>query len=259
MRRRLWHGVDRPLLWTAALLLAIGLVMLYSASYQRAVATGTSYVGRQLIWLGIGAAVAFLLMAMDYHRWLEGAYVYYAGTLALLVVVLAAGETRGGAQRWLAAGPFTFQPSELAKLSTVLVLARYLGERRDAPRTWRAVIVPAAIVVVPIVLILKEPNLGTALIFLPVLAAMLWVWRLPARIWWGVAAAAVIAVPLGWHALQDYQRSRLLVFVNPNLDPLGAGYTVIQSRIAVGSGGLWGKGWLAGTQNQLNFLPERHT
>ena len=259
MRRRLWQGVDRPLLWTAVLLVAIGLTILYSASYQRAVDTGTSFVARQLIWLGFGAAAAFLLMAVDYHRWLEGAYVYYGCNLVLLVLVLAAGETHGGAQRWLAAGPLTFQPSELAKLSTILVLARYLGERRDAPRTWRALIVPALIVLLPMALIFKEPNLGTALIFVPALAAMLWVWRLPARMWWTMAAAGVIAVPLGWHALHDYQRSRLLVFVNPNLDPLGAGYTVLQSKIAVGSGLLWGRGWFAGTQNQLNFLPERHT
>lgn len=257
--RRLWRGVDRPLVWTAILLVAIGLAVLYSASYQRALATGTSYLNRQLLWLGLGLAAAALLMVVDYHRWLEGAYLYYGANLLLLVAVLVAGQTRGGAQRWLAAGPFTFQPSELAKLSTILVLARYLGERRDTPRRWRALIVPALMAGLPMALILKEPNLGTALIFLPVLGAMLWVWRIPARMWWGLLGAAAVAVPFGWQLLHDYQRARLLVFVNPNLDPLGAGYTVLQSKIAVGSGLLWGRGWFSGTQNQLNFLPERHT
>lgn len=258
-RRRLWQGMDRLLFWVVVLLVLIGLAVLYSASYQRALATGTSYLTKQLAWLGLGLCAAALLMVVDYHRWLEGAYLYYGANLALLAAVLVAGETRGGAQRWLAAGPFVFQPSELAKISTILVLARWLGEHRDAPRRWRALVPPALIVGFPMALILKEPNLGTALIFLPVVASMLWVWRLPSRMWWWLAGSAALAAPLGWGLLHDYQRSRLLVFVNPNLDPLGAGYTVLQSKIAVGSGLLWGRGWFAGTQNQLNFLPERHT
>ena len=112
---------------------------------------------------------------------------------------------------------------------------------------------------IPMGLILKEPNLGTACLFLPILGAMLWVWRIPARLWWTIVGIGMVAAPFGWHLLHDYQRSRLLVFINPNLDPLGAGYTVLQSKIAIGSGLLWGRGWFAGTQNQLNFLPERHT
>lgn len=118
---------------------------------------------------------------------------------------------------------------------------------------------PALIVLIPMGLIFREPNLGTALVFVPAVVAMLWVWRLPAKIWWTLLGLAAIAIPLGWHGLHEYQRSRLLMFVNPNLDPLGAGYTVLQSKIAIGSGLLWGRGWFAGTQNQLNFLPERHT
>lgn len=256
---RLWRGVDRPLAWAILLLIAVGLLVLASASYQRAVATGTSYLGRQLLWLGIGASVAAMLMAVEYHRWLEGAYVLYAANLALLGLVLMAGETRGGAQRWLAAGPLTFQPSELAKISTVLALARYLGEHRDPPRRWSALIPPVLVAGVPMALILREPNLGTALLFVVILGAMLYVWGIPTRMVWTVGGALAAAVPIGWHLLHDYQRTRLLVFINPNADPLGAGYTVLQSKIAVGSGLLWGRGWFAGTQNQLNFLPERHT
>lgn len=257
--RRLWRGLDRPLCWATVFLIVLGLVVLYSASYQRAMATGTSFVAKQLVWLAVGITVAAMLMVVDYHRWLEGAYLLYAINIALLGLVLVAGETRGGAQRWLAAGPLTFQPSELAKLSTILVLARYLGERREAPRRWRALLVPLVVVLLPMGLILKEPNLGTALLFLPILGAMLMVWGVPARMLWIMAGLLAAAVPLGWHVLHDYQRARLLVFINPDLDPLGAGYTVLQSKIAVGSGLLWGRGWFAGTQNQLNFLPERHT
>lgn len=259
MSRRLWQGVDRPLLWTLIALIGIGLAVLYSASYQRAVATDTSYIGKQLIWLVFGVIVAVFLMAVDYHRWLEGAYLLYGMNLLMLGLVLVMGETRGGAQRWLAVGPLTFQPSELAKISTVLVLARYLGEHRDGPKGWGSLGVPILLAGLPMLLILKEPNLGTASLFLPITAAMLFVWRVPGRIFGILLGVFLVAVPFGWHFLHDYQRSRLMVFMNPNLDPLGAGYTVLQSRIAVGSGLLWGKGWFAGTQNQLNFLPERHT
>lgn len=256
---RAWRGLDRPLLWATVLLLLIGLVALYSASYQRALATGTNFLGKQLVWLGLGLVVAVGLMAVDYHRWLEGAYLLYGLNLVLLGLVLVVGETRGGAQRWLAAGPITFQPSELAKLSTILVLARYLGGHREAFHRWRSLIPPGLIILFPMALILKEPNLGTALLFIPIALSMLFVWGIPVRMLWTLAGGIAAAIPLGWHVLHEYQRARLLVFVNPNLDPLGAGYTVLQSKIAVGSGLLWGRGWLAGTQNQLNFLPERHT
>lgn len=259
MTRRLWRGFDRPLGWTVVALLVIGLVVLYSASYQRALAMGTSFLAKQLVWLLIGVAAAFGLMVMDYHRWLEGAYAVYALNVLLLGLVLVAGETRGGAQRWLAAGPLTFQPSELAKLSTILVLARYLGAHREGPRTWRDLVVPWCFVAAPMGLILKEPNLGTAGLFLPIAVAMLWVWGLPARMLGVLGALLLVALPVGWQVLHDYQRARLLVFINPDADPLGAGYTVLQSKIAIGSGLLWGRGWFTGTQNQLNFLPERHT
>lgn len=259
MSRRIWRGVDRPLLWVTLALVVIGLVTLYSASYQRTVATGTPFLAKQAVWLILGLAAAVVLMMVDYHRWLEGAYLVYALNLGLLGLVLVAGETRGGAQRWLAAGPFTFQPSELAKLSTILALARYLGSHRDGPRGWRALLAPAGIALLPMVLIVKEPNLGTALLFLPIVIVMLVVWGLPLKILWTLAGGGLALLPIGWHFLHDYQRARLLVFVNPNLDPLGAGYTVLQSKIAIGSGLLWGRGWFTGTQNQLNFLPERHT
>ena len=259
MSRRFWRGLDRPLLGVVWLLVLIGLVTLVSASHQRAMATGINFVAKQFVWLALGMAVAAVLMLVDYHRWLEGAYLLYALNLLLLGLVLVVGEVRGGAQRWLAVGPLTFQPSELAKISTVLALTRYLGSHRDQPRRLTAALVPIGLVAVPTALILAEPNLGTAMLFLLLLGAMLFAWGLPARWLWLAAGIGFLAAPIGWQLLHDYQRARLLVFANPNLDPLGAGYTVVQSKIAIGSGLLWGRGWFAGTQNQLNFLPERHT
>ncbi|MBI3322673.1 MAG: rod shape-determining protein RodA [Candidatus Omnitrophica bacterium] len=254
------RGLDGVFLFCALLLLGIGLLSLYSAAFQKTQETGINYLQRQMTWAMFGTAIALLLVAVDYHRWLEGAYLLYGLNLLLLVLVLAVGAVRGGAQRWLAIGGFAVQPSELAKISTILALARFLGSRKDfeGPR-WKTVLGAVVLLAVPMVLILKEPNLGTASIFFGIGVAMLLAWGVP---WKAVAAlfgAGALGAPLLWLALADYQRSRLLVFMNPNLDPLGAGYTVIQSRIAVGSGGLWGKGWLSGTQNQLNFLPERHT
>ncbi len=248
------------MLAAALALLGIGLLALYSASYQKVQATGVSYMGRQLAWMGLGITLAFLLVAVDYHRWLEWGYLLYFLNLALLALVLVLGVERGGAQRWLTLGGWTVQPSEFAKITTVLALARFLGGQRGAlePR-WTTVIGAGLLLLLPAALIFLEPNLGTASIFAVIGLGMLVVWGMPLRAVAGTIGAALFALPVGWHFLADYQRSRLLVFLNPNLDPLGAGYTVIQSKIAIGSGGLWGKGWLAGTQNQLNFLPERHT
>lgn len=254
------RGLDGVFLVCALLLLGIGLLSLYSASFQKAQETGVPYLHRQLTWAALGALLAIFIVAVDYHRWLEGAYLLYGINVALLVLVLEVGTVRGGAQRWLTFGGFTVQPSEFAKITTILAVARFLGGRKESqsPRI-PAILGSLGLLLVPMGLILREPNLGTAAIFFGIGLAMLLVWGVSWKAVAALLAAAAAAAPLFWMLLADYQRSRLLVFLNPNLDPLGAGYTVIQSRIAVGSGGLWGKGWFAGTQNQLNFLPERHT
>lgn len=258
--QRQLRGLDRPFLATTLVLLAVGILALYSASYQKAQMTGVSYLQRQLIWAALGCAVAVLLIVVDYHRWLEWAYLLYGLNVLLLVVVLVAGTERGGAQRWLSIGGLTVQPSEFGKLTTILALARFLGSRPSASADmWGPILGALLLVLAPVALILMQPNLGTACIFLAVALCMLLAWGLPFK-WLGIVLGlGLAAAPFLWFHLEHYQRSRLLVFLNPNLDPLGAGYTVIQSRIAMGSGQWWGKGWLAGTQNQLNFLPERHT
>ncbi len=258
MRR--FQGLDQGVILSILALLAIGLLALSSAAFQRFQSSGADYLSRQLTWMGLGGLLAAVLVVVDYHRWLEWAYWLYGLGVVLLVLVLEIGVVRGGAQRWLTVGSISLQPSEFAKVATILALARYLGARRDAgsPK-WRAVLGASVLLLVPMALILMQPNLGTASVFAAVGMGMLLVWGIPLRALLGVLGAGAAALPVGWHFLADYQRSRLLVFLNPNLDPLGAGYTVIQSKIAMGSGFLFGKGWLSGTQSRLNFLPERHT
>lgn len=260
LSRRQIKGIDRPLLVATLLLLGIGLMVLYSASFQKAQTLGIPFVARQVTWGVIGGLLAIGVVAIDYHRWLEWAYLFYGINLLLLILVLEWGVARGGAQRWLTIGGLTIQPSELAKVTTILALARHLGSRREMVASgWKAIFRVALFLVGPMLLILKEPNLGTASVFVPMAFAMLLVAGVPFKVLGILLGGGILLVPLAGWLLADYQRTRLLVFLNPNLDPLGAGYTVVQSKVAIGSGGLWGKGWLAGTQNQLNFLPERHT
>ncbi len=261
LTRRQLQGIDKPFLFAALALLGIGLLALYSASLQKTQLLGVSFLQRQMVWAAIGAVLAVVLVIVDYHRWLEGAYFLYGLNLLLLLLVLEIGVVRGGAQRWLQIGGLTIQPSEFAKVTTTLALVRYLGARREMATFsgWPTVGMVGFFLLAPMILILKEPNLGTATVFIPMALAMLFAWGIRGKVLAQLFAIGLGMLPFVWWQLADYQRSRLLVFMNPNLDPLGAGYTVVQSKIAIGSGGWWGKGWLAGTQNQLNFLPERHT
>ena len=169
------------------------------------------------------------------------------------------GHVRLGAQRWISIGSFAFQPSEFIKLSLILVLSHYVGIRRDSMRELKSLAIPCVLLGIPFVLVLLQPDLGTALLLIPVFLSIMYIGGAPVKYLLSMVAAGIAAMPFFWHVLRDYQKQRLLVFLNPNIDPLGSGYTIIQSKIAIGSGGILGKGWLSGTQNQLNFLPERHT
>ena len=245
--------LDLPLLTGLLLLCGFGLVVLYSASGENLL-----QVERQLMRLGIAFAVLFALAQIHPHtlrRW--SPWLYLAGVL-MLALVLAMGVVGKGAQRWLDLGFMRFQPSELVKLATPMMIAWYLSSGSLPPR-WKQLLVSLALILLPVLLIARQPDLGTAILvaasglFVLFLAGMSW--RLIAGLGVGGAAAA----PILWHFMRDYQRKRVLTFLNPESDPLGAGYHIIQSKIAIGSGGLYGKGWLNGTQSQLEFLPERHT
>jgi rod shape determining protein RodA len=255
-RLRLLSSVDLGLALSALLLAAIGLLTVHSASAEMPV----DYLPRQALWVGIGFVLLLIVVSIDYHILLDLSLVLYIVGLGSLVLVLFAGVERGGAANWLQIGPFQFQPSEFAKLATGLLVARYLAglNRRvlDLPQIFMAV----AIVALPMVLVAIEPDMGGAAMFAPLIAGMLLVAGIRSRL---LITAAVLAIVLGagvWtFGMQGYQRQRVLTFLQPESDPLGAGYQVRQSKIAVGSGKLVGKGYLQGTQSQLHYLPARHT
>lgn len=251
--------IDWYLLIVILLLSAIGTMAVYSASYQLSADTGTLFFKRQVFWIALGLLAFFLLAAVDYRNVVTHAFILGGITTAFLIGIIILGETRFGARRWIQLGGFTVQPSEFAKITLVLMLAHYLSYKSDRQNCWTFILVPALLAAVPAVLILKQPDLGTAMVFFPVTIGMIYV--AGARMKYILIILLIIAIiaPGFWFTLKEYQKTRLLVFINPESDPSGAGYTIMQSKIAIGSGGIWGKGWLSGTQNMLSFLPERQT
>ncbi len=256
MKRRNWFYRYR-FFWIGVLLSVIGLAMLYSALQYKGQVLFPKLFLKQCFWTIVAWAVFWIVANIDYHYWKGLAVPLYVLSVIMLAVVLFLGEVRYGARRWMNIGGFVFQPSEFAKISFVLMISYLLSLKEKLSVGW--IIWCSIVTFIPVLLILKEPDLGTSLVLLPIFAAGLFVRGLNWR-WFIVAGLLIVSLtPLLWRHLKDYQKNRLLVFLHPEMDPLGAGYTITQSRIAIGSGGLWGKGWLSGTQNQLNFLPERHT
>jgi rod shape determining protein RodA len=254
---RWWHEVDWILIGVTALLVAYGIVALVSSTH--ATSDAPALLRARAIHLAIGVLALVAAAMIDYRRLAGAAKVIYVGTLLMLVGVLVLGESRLGAQRWIAMGPFGgFQPSEAAKLALVITLARHLDAVKALPR-MRSLFPFAAHMALPMFLIIRQPDLGTALVLLAILAAMLYVAGARPGDLAGIAAAAAVTLPFLWRILHDYQRRRLLAFLDPGADPLGSGYALIQSKIAIGSGQLFGKGLFSGTQNLLRFIPEHHT
>lgn len=249
------------------LIVGMGLVTLYSASHLNVrVSHGVFY--DQLSCAVLGFIMMFLLSRIDYRKFYDIAYVFYGINVVLLFLVMVNGRHALGAQRWMEIGGLSFQPSEFAKLAAILALGRYFSEHKttisfDLRNTtnvlFRDLIAPLMLLGLPLLLIFKQPDLGTAILFFGIFMVMLFVSGIRYRYFLSFILLCLAALPFAWQILKPYQKDRLLVFLNPNIDPLGAGYTIIQSRIAIGSGQLFGKGWMAGSQNQLNFLPERHT
>ena len=254
-----YKDFDKLLLVAMFLIFAIGVATIYSATKARGLPIAESFFFKQLTWMGIGIVLLVLTVSISYQRFIDIAYVLYGVNVALLAMVLVLGHARLGAQRWFSIAGFAFQPSEFIKLSLILVLSNYVAAKKDSMREFKNFLIPLGLLIIPFILVLLQPDLGTALLLVPIFLAIMIVAGAKLRYLGGMILLGLAGLPVFWHFLRDYQRQRLMVFVNPNIDPLGAGYTIIQSKIAVGSGGLWGKGWLNGTQNQLNFLPERHT
>ncbi|GAC1454826.1 MAG: rod shape-determining protein RodA [Steroidobacteraceae bacterium] len=245
--------IDGPLVVGLALIAGYGLVIQYSASGQ-SMATVLRTVAR----LALGA-VAMLLLARVNPNFLRRAAPWlYAGGCALLLVVVAIGHIGMGAQRWLDLGLFRFQPSELMKLSVPMMCAWYLHER-PLPPGWVSLGAIGALILVPVGLVAVQPDLGTAALIAAAGALVIILAGLRARVILALLALAAAAAWFGWSFMHDYQRKRVLTFLDPQTDPLGAGYHIIQSQIAIGSGGVFGKGWMNGSQAQLEFLPERST
>ena len=245
--------IDGPLVVGLSLIAAYGLVVLYSASGQ-SLPTLLRTVARLLL-----GAIAMLLLARVNPNFLRRSTPWlYLGGCALLLVVAAIGHSGMGAQRWLDLGLFRFQPSELMKLAVPMMCAWYLQER-PVPPTWPALAVLGALILVPVALVVVQPDLGTAALIAIAGALVIVLAGLRVRVMLAMLALGAAAAWFGWNFMHDYQRRRVLTFLNPQTDPLGAGYHIIQSQIAIGSGGVFGKGWMNGSQAQLEFLPERST
>jgi rod shape determining protein RodA len=258
--RRLLLHFDWTVFWTVLLLAGIGLLSVMSASYGGPRKGLDPLVIRQAVWIGIGTIAMVSAVLFDYRSLQTYAYPFYVLALGLLLAVELIGHSTGGSRRWINLGIFHLEPSELAKLAVVLVMVRYF--REEPPKGgWklRQMIIPAILLGVPVGLVLKQPDLGTALILVLITVTLVFVSGLNWRTMLVLGLVAVCAAPLSWHFLKPYQRQRLVSFINPQADPLGSGYHIIQSEIAIGAGGTWGKGFLKGTQARLNFLPEQST
>jgi len=257
--RRLVVNFDWILLLTVFVLAGAGIMNLYSATANWQMSAAPIYM-KQLVWLGGGLLLVLLICCFDYRHLEHFAYFAYAVTIGMLVFVLVMGKTSMGATRWINLGFFNLQPSEVIKIVMILLLARIFG-RTAQPEGYRLTELwqPAFFLLLPVGLILKQPDLGTALMAIFISASMLIFAGLQRSTAWLLCILGVAAVAVGWFGLHDYQRARIQTFLDPEADPLGSGYHIIQSKIAVGSGGFFGKGFLQGTQSQLSFLPERHT
>jgi len=293
-------AIDGPMLFATVGLIAIGILTVYSATTVPGAHEGLWT--KQLMWLGVAVVGAWLAAAIHYRVYDSLAYPLYVISLLLLVAVLLFGTSAMGAKRWLEIGPLRFQPSEIAKIATVFVLARRFDDPNLDLSQVRAWFPALMLTLVPFALVAKEPDLGTSLSF-PVLLVVMYYWAgmplgqlllglspvfnvalffLTGSLWWfgglfvvllglvrprlpallvvlALNGAVAYSVPQVWNHMHDYQRRRIETFLNPDQDPFGAGYQVIQSKIAIGSGGVAGKGWLKGTQKGLSFLPMRHT
>jgi rod shape determining protein RodA len=248
-----WLHIDAMLMLGLLLLLGVGLMMLFSAGGQ-----DMGLIYRQLVRLGVAIGVMLLVAQIHPDRMRDSAYWLYGLGLMLLVAVLLFGHEGKGAQRWLDLGFFRFQPSEIMKLAVPILVAAFLAERPLPPSAWR-LIAGMLLIALPAFLIAKQPDLGTAILIASSGLIVIFLAGISWKIIFAFLGSCAAAAPVLWYFMHDYQRRRVLTFLNPETDPLGAGYHIIQSKIAIGSGGLFGQGWLRGTQSHLEFLPERST
>jgi len=259
--RRLVQNFDWGLLGLTLLLGIIGLITLYSAVTAGMPEPQRVLCLKQLIWFCIGLVVMVVCFLFDYKLLERWGFPFYILCIALLIAVLILGKYAGGSKRWLALGPVSIQPSELIKIAVIIVVARYYSKVVNTIGLGiRELIYPVVVTFIPFALIVGQPDLGTALLVVVIAGSMTIFVKIDRRSLIWIVATITVALPLVWFFfLKGYQKRRILTFLNPDRDPLGAGYHIIQSKIAIGSGMLLGKGFLKGTQNALEFLPEQHT
>ena len=258
--RRMLLNIDWVLVLLVLMIGAWGLTTVYSATHGRLETHLDDLYLKQLYWFCGGLLFMILTMLVDYQTLSKVAYPLLALGILLLLAVWGFGRVVSGARRWIFLGPLSFQPSEAVKLFLILSFARYFTvSRPEGSYRLRDLVLPVAMVSVPFVLIVRQPDLGTALVLLLVGITLVFASGFPLKILLTLAGMGLAAMPVAWTFLKDYQKVRLITLLNPDFDPLGAGYHSWQSKIAIGSGGFWGKGLFAGTQSGLNFLPEKHT
>lgn len=260
LSRRLLKNLDFVTIATVSLLIVISLVVIGSATHINTPSDERYwFVERQGFFALMNVVIIFVMLNFDYKILGKFATPLYVINMVMLLAVMFIGQSALGAQRWIQLGPISLQPSEFSKLIMIISLADMLDKKKGRLYSFKDLIPIFIYVALPFLLVLKQPDLGTSLVFLAILFGMIFVAGIRTKHLMIIFAAGAAFMPIFWHFLKDYQKKRLTVFIDPNVDPLGSGYHIIQSKIAIGSGMLFGKGLFGGTQSQLNFLPENHT
>ncbi len=259
--RRLVEYFDWWMLSLTVVIATMGLIALYSAVHAGASTSQSALFTKQLIWYGASIFFMITVFLFNYKSYESWGHLLYFFCIVMLVAVLFFGRYVGGSRRWLAFGIFSLQPSELVKMVVIIVLAKYYTRVSTTKGVnFKELITPVVLTAIPFALIVRQPDLGTAMVVALIAASITLYVKIERRTLICLFTGTMLTVPLVWHfLLKGYQKQRILTFLNPDRDPLGSGYHIIQSKIAVGSGMLMGKGFLKGTQNALDFLPEQHT
>ncbi len=258
--RRLIQNFDWILLLALLVLMSISLMNLYSATYAIRDFGGSQVFVKQIYWFLIGFIVLLFMASFDYNILGRYAFPIYLISIGLLILVVFMGKESSGSRRWISLGPISLQPSELVKITIVLMLGKLLSDKGgDRPYRLRDLWLPFVLLGIPFILILKQPDLGTALLLIFISISMLMFVRIHWRSKIILMISGLSMIPFIWFGLKDYQKMRILSFLRPDVAPLGSGYHINQSKITIGSGLMWGKGFLKGTQTRLHFLPEQHT
>lgn len=260
LNQRLLRNLDFVTIIVTGMIIVVSLIIIGSATHINTPSEDRYwYVQRQGLFALMNIIIIFVSLHFDYKSLSRYGNVLYIINLIMLLAVMFVGQSALGAQRWIQIGPISLQPSEFSKIIMIISLASILEKRAGKLETIKDIIPVFIYVGVPFLLVLKQPDLGTSLVFMAILLGMIFVAGINTRVLMSIFGAGIVFMPIFWHFLKDYQKKRLTVFIDPNIDPLGSGYHIIQSKIAIGSGMLFGKGLFSGTQSQLNFLPENHT